>query len=159
MRERRGIEGLTIGLALLLAAPGGAAAQAGGLQVERFEGVPYVTGGVSVEEREALRAMAGREGFNLKVVVATEDGTYLSNVGVRVTDGEGTVRLEATTEGPWLFARLPAGEYRIEGTRDGSTRETPVTLTGDGLREVVLRIPRDGPRAALGGEMRKAPHP
>lgn len=142
MGKRHGAAGPTLALAILSLLPAGAAGQAEA-QVQRYEDVPYLTGGVSVEEREALAERAGQEGFDLKVVVATEEGIYLSDVMVRVRDAGGTLRLEAVTDGPWLYTRLPAGEYRIEGTRldhDGS-REVRVTLRPEETREVVLAIP------------------
>lgn len=147
MSERSSRAVLASALALLLAVPAGGHAQATdsaraeGPRVLHYEGVPYLTGGVTLDEREALQEIAAREGFNLKVVVATADGSYLSDVEVRVMDSEDTLRLEATTDGPWLYARLPEGEYRIEGVRADTSRAASVSLSGETLREVVLRIP------------------
>lgn len=136
-----------IGLTLLLAIPAAGhaqaqdTAQAGGPEIQHYENVPYLTGGITLDERQTLQEIAAKENFNLKVIVASAEGSFLSDVKVRVTDSEDTLRLKARTDGPWLYARLPPGNYRIEGTREGSTRTASVSLTGTALREVVLRIP------------------
>lgn len=147
MARQSSLEIVPIALTLLLTIPVGGhaqaedAAQVEGPEIQQYEGVPFVTGGVTVDEREALQEVAATEDFNLKVIVATAEGSFLSDVKVRVMDSEGTLRLDATTEGPWLYARLPAGDYRIEGAREDSTRSASVSLTGKSLQEVVLRIP------------------
>lgn len=131
----------------LLAVPIGPAAtslagqEAGGPEVRRYGELPYMTGGVGEEEREAMEAIARREGFNLKLVLATREGTYLAGVPLRISSPDGTLRLEATAEGPWLYARLPAGEYRVEGLFPAGNRAATVTVPAEGRREHVLTAP------------------
>jgi hypothetical protein len=82
------------------------------LQVRDYQGIPYVSGGVGLEEREALEAMADR--FNLELTFAMSSGNYLSDVRVRIVDRSGRLVLEATADGPLLYTRLPPGSYTVQ---------------------------------------------
>ncbi len=74
--------------------------------------VPYITGGVGIEERDAMReALAGD--YNLKIVLATKSGPYLSNIPVRIMDAAGNVMMETDNNGPWIYVNLPSGKYTV----------------------------------------------
>ncbi|NNM83524.1 MAG: carboxypeptidase regulatory-like domain-containing protein, partial [Burkholderiales bacterium] len=55
-----------------------------------------------------------------------KSGAYLSDVKVSVR-GEGG-KLETVTEGPFLYASLPAGKYKIRAESNGSSQSRTVTL-------------------------------
>src|SRR5437588_6877017 len=83
-------------------------------------GVNWVSGGVSLEERDAMREVA--PDYNLQVVVAMRgSGEYRAEVPVSVEDQNGNAVLSVVTDGPWLFARVPPGRYRV---RTGDGQET-----------------------------------
>lgn len=116
-------------------------------QVHQSGNVNYVSGGVSEEDRSALEPIA--RDFNLKLVFATKSGEYLSDTDVVVTSGRGRPVLEAKSEGPWFFARLPSGQYQVTATSNGQSQRRSVSVGSRGLRTVGFRW------ASLDGGMRR----
>ena len=103
-----------IGLALLffgLGSVGSAVELASSVQPQTYQGISYLSGGIGEEERDALRQM-DRE-YNVKLIFAAKDGVYVSNVNVTIEDGSGKKVLEAVSDGPWFYAKLPPGKYNV----------------------------------------------
>ena len=96
------------------------------LEVRTFENIPYVSGGVSLEERETLRAMT--HGDNLQLSFALADGKYLGGAEVTIKDNMGKEILEAAADGPLLFAKLPVGNYTVQATTMGQTLTRNVSI-------------------------------
>ena len=84
------------------------------LMVKDYEGIPYVSGGIGLDEREALSATASE--YNLKIVFALKEGNYLADASVLIKDAQGRTVLDAVSDGPWFYARLPAGQYAVTAT-------------------------------------------
>ncbi len=85
---------------------------ASALEVQHQDGIAYVTGGVGLEEREALKAM--EKDYNLIVTLATKEGPYLSDTAIEITDNTGKTLLSANADGPFFYAKLPAGAYMVK---------------------------------------------
>ncbi|WZV79292.1 carboxypeptidase regulatory-like domain-containing protein [Burkholderia pseudomallei] len=83
-------------------------------------GIAYVTGGVGQDEVDALRAAASK--YNLRMMFASRSGEYLSDVDVTIRAAAAQPVLTVRTRGPFLYARLPAGQYRIDA-RYGSAEQ------------------------------------
>ncbi len=97
-------------------------------------GVSWLSGGVTEEERNSMRDSAA--GYNLQVVVAMEgSGAYRADVPVAVEDSHGDPVLSVVTDGPWLFASVPPGRYRV---RTGDGQESAVDVTAGGRSVVVF---------------------
>lgn len=109
--------------------------------VQHQDDVAYMTGGVGEEERETMVATARQEGFNLRLTFANPEGLFMAGVGVRITDADGAVRLETTSDGPWLFARLPAGEYGVRAEFTTGVREVSVSVPEEGMHHAVVSSP------------------
>lgn len=92
--------------------------------------VPYLSGGVGLDEREALN-QTGRD-YNLKLSFALTSGNYLGDVAVEIRDSAGRVALEAVSEGPWFFSKLPPGRYTVVVNCNGSTQQKAVQVSGMG---------------------------
>lgn len=91
-------------------------------------GIDYVSGGVAEAEEEDL--LAQKKDFSFWLTTASKgSGGFLADVQVRIVNERGgqTV-LEHTLDGPWLFAKLPPGRYRIEATFRESTDKPAQTL-------------------------------
>jgi len=135
------VRGLTGAAAVLIAAatlaPGIGYAQT----LETQGDVVFLTGGVGLEEREAIEEVAAAENMNLKLVFAEPGGPYVSGVSVTVQDAAGVVVLQAETNGPWLFARLPTGEYAIRAELRGLARESSIQVPGTGRTQLVIAFP------------------
>src|SRR5262249_51842776 len=87
-------------------------------------GIPYMSGGIGKAELEALRVLG--QGDDLKLVFATREGNYLSDVAVVIKDSNGNHVLAAVAEGPWFYTNLPAGKYLISAAFQGATRQQTV---------------------------------
>jgi hypothetical protein len=101
-------------------------------------GISYLTGGVSLEERDAIREQANE--YNLWIWLArTGSGYFLADVKVDIEDARGRPVLDTVTTGPWLLARVPAGRYTIH--TDQSDAATTVNVGTTGHTVSVLRFP------------------
>jgi len=76
--------------------------------------VSFVSGGVGLDEQMSMDELA--KNYNVKIVFAEAPRDYVSDVKVKIEDHSGKVLLEATANGPWFFANLPPGEYRVEAS-------------------------------------------
>lgn len=98
--------------------------------------VPFITGGVGLEERDALRTKSGE--YNLKLRFAKTDGAYLGAVNVGISDGRGRQVLSTETDGPWILAKLRPGRYHVKATANDRTVSRDVTVTGRGQKSLTL---------------------
>ncbi len=109
------------------------------LSIEKkdYQGIPYVSGGVGVDEREAFAAM-GKD-YSLKLIFAIKGGEYLSDVKVEISDSIGKKVLEAVADGPWFFTNLPPGKYKVNVTMMGKTQQNVVNI-GKDKKQTTLRF-------------------
>lgn len=103
--------------------------------------VPYATGGIGQEEREALEAM--RDQYNLRLTFATRgSGALLANVALAITDGRRGPVMTLDECGPHVYVKLPPGSYTITAVVDGVEQRRRVTVgRPGGARELVLYWP------------------
>ena len=104
------------------------------LQAKTDNGIPYVSGGFGVEERESLRAMA--KGDNLELSFALQNGSYLGGANVLIKDDQGKKILETVSDGPLFFTRLRPGKYTIDATAMGKTLEQVAQVPSKGQMHV-----------------------
>lgn len=104
-------------------------------------GIQSISGGVGLDSREEL--LSSRGNYNLWVVLTLADGEYLGGAEITIRDHSGKTVLETKAEGPWLFAKLPAGHYTVNARAHDSTRSARVTVAASGLKRVVLTWQRD----------------
>jgi hypothetical protein len=116
----------------------------GGLPAGRDHGVDFVTGGVGQDEAAALRQLAS--GYNMRGTFTLGNGEYLSGVAVQVSRADGTVVLSTRTEGPYLYARLPSGQYRVLATLDGVKRARELYVPSHGSVRFTLTWPNSSTR-------------
>ena len=96
-----------------------------------INGIAYLTGGVGIEERDALEEMARQGIYNLKVVLAAVSGSYLSDLMVHIEKGDGEMIFTALTNGPWLYVNLPKGEYKVTVSHDYQSKKKVVQVGKD----------------------------
>jgi hypothetical protein len=104
------------------------------LQVKSSGNVPYVSGGVGLDERNSLIALSHDD--NLRLSFAMQDGHYLGGADVDVKDTNGEEILDAASDGPLFFAKLPAGHYTVEATSMGQTLTRTVNVPARGQTSV-----------------------
>jgi hypothetical protein len=93
---------------------------------KEYQGITYVSGGITLDEREALAAKY--KGNNLKLMFAAKGGEYLADIKVEISDGKGKKVLIADSDGPWLFTNLPAGKYTITATMNGKEKQNKLNI-------------------------------
>mgnify|MGYP006294405847 FL=1 len=120
---------LSLGLATL------AAGEEAGVMKGTKDNVAFMTGGVSKGERSEMEAASGK--YNLKVVLATEEGAYLARLPVWIQDAQGKQVLEVETNGPWLYAKLPDGRYTVKSMH-GAVEKMRTVRVDEGLEVVML---------------------
>lgn len=70
-------------------------------------GVPFMSGGIGVEERNQMRQAA--KAYNLGLSFAGKSRGYLTDVSVVITNDKGQQVLSAANTGPWFyFLLIPA---------------------------------------------------
>ena len=122
-------------LLLIPAAVPGADMDGNKMEVQNSsKGIPYVSGGIGTGERDILKKMM--PDFNLKLVFALEDGSYLSGCSVQIYDHTGKKVLSSRTEGPWMLADLPGGQYRIKAGYENGWQTQTVTVTRTKLLQI-----------------------
>lgn len=107
-------------------------------------GIAYVSGGVAEAEGDDL--VAQRKNFSFWLTTASKgSGAFLADVRVRILEERtGQLVLEHTLDGPWLFANLPPGRYRVEASyrefADGKeeTLRRSTTIPKGGRRQMML---------------------
>lgn len=92
--------------------------------------VQYVTGGVGKIEAQSFQEAQSKFPVALEFVrKASPRDEFVANVEVRMLDAAGKNVLATRTDGPFLLARLPAGEYTVKATYDGRTLEKTLQVT------------------------------
>jgi hypothetical protein len=104
------------------------------LKPRSYEGIPYISGGIGSDERSALASMSKND--NLELSFALQDKEYLGGAKVTVRDHKGNNVLEATSDGPLLYAKLPEGTYTIVATANGTTLMRQVQIPEKGRASV-----------------------
>lgn len=94
--------------------------------VQSSGGVSYVSGGVGETSIAALNALA--RDFNLKLVFALKSGDYVNGVKVGIANAAGNALVDATSEGPWFLAKLPAGTYQVTASFAGKTEKRSIAV-------------------------------
>ncbi|MGE8589530.1 MAG: carboxypeptidase regulatory-like domain-containing protein [Alcaligenes sp.] len=101
--------------------------------------VQYVSGGIGIDESEAMKAAA--KDYPLALTFAAQrDGKadYVASVAVTILDAQGKEVLKATSEGPYMLVKLPAGAYKVSATFEGKAQEREVTVQGTGTARAVF---------------------
>lgn len=99
-------------------------------QVRLYNKIPYMSGGFGLEERETLRAMGKKDNLELSFALGNRD--YLGGAKVLIKDEKGKRVLEAVSDGPLFFAKLPAGDYTILATSMNRTIRQKAHVSGNG---------------------------
>jgi hypothetical protein len=93
------------------------------------DGITHVSGGFGLEERQALSDVSGD--YSLKLVFAAKgSGAYVADVKLSITDMKGQKILETVSNGPWFFAKLAPGRYKITAEAAGQSQVQQVTVGG-----------------------------
>jgi len=110
-----------------------------------LDGIPFLSGGATPEEREAVKREA--QEWPLEVVFYERDGSkdrVLEDMPVTITDAAGKVVFDGISQGPILLVKLPKGSYTVATKWDAWDFAKRVTL-GDDRERVVFQWKRENP--------------
>lgn len=102
-------------------------------QMQKYEGIDYMSGGIGQAQSDAMQAASGK--FPLALTFSQRAGKvaeFVANVPVTIKNAAGKSVLSATSEGPYMFVNLPAGEYTIHATYNGRAMERHAIVRSDG---------------------------
>lgn len=125
----RGVAALILALAtgLAAAAPGDPLAA---LPKVRLAGqVEVLTGGIGADEAAAMRAASSAWPLALEFYrEAAGRPAFTTGVKVSIADAQGRPVVQATSDGPFLFVKLPPGRYTVFATLGTETVERDVEV-------------------------------
>ena len=103
-----------------------------GVELPRTQGeVTYVSGGVGSDSVQAMREI--ERGYNLRLMFAVEgSGEYLADVRVKLVDAKGRTVLDAVSDGPYFFAKVPPGRYQVVAETEGDAKTRAVDISPGG---------------------------
>lgn len=102
--------------------------------------IEYLSGGIGADESAVMRKASGQWPLALEFAIQDRQrADFAADVKVRIRDARGNEVLQATSEGPFLLARLAPGSYAVEATLAGQTLQRKVDVkAGQSSREVFL---------------------
>jgi hypothetical protein len=118
---------LAIAFAAFTSVPASAAGPNGLPPVQTQNGITYRTGGIGQPASTALRAAADR--YSLMMTFAENNGAFLNDIKVRITDRRGRSVLDILS-GPILLVDLPPGWYKVQARFAGDTLVKTVQVKG-----------------------------
>ncbi|MGA7310453.1 MAG: hypothetical protein WBX05_16020, partial [Pseudolabrys sp.] len=83
-------------------------------------GFPYLSGGVSSNEREVIEELG--KAYNVKLSFAEKRGSYLADVRVVIAEAKGAEIIAITTNGPLFYIQVPPGNYSVKATFNGVSK-------------------------------------
>ncbi|MGY4828272.1 hypothetical protein ACVNIS_06830 [Sphaerotilaceae bacterium SBD11-9] len=93
-------------------------------------GAAYVTGGVAYEQLPAFQR--ARSEYPLNVEIYEKAGSrnqFTADARVLLLDRSGKIVLDARADGPYLWAKVPPGQYKVQTTLNGTTKEQRVAVS------------------------------
>lgn len=95
--------------------------------------IAYMSGGIGADEASAMKEAAPRYPLELMFVAKEQGGhdAYLAADKIIVRDQKGRTVLDAVSDGPFLLAKLPPGQYTVEAIDHGQVRERSVRINPD----------------------------
>ena len=104
------------------------------LKVQTQNGIPFVSGGFGIDERAALHAMGQKD--NLEMSFALQNKEYIGGAKVLIKDEKGKQVLEAVSDGPLFYVKLPEGKYIVMATAQGKTLRQVVEVPSKGQARI-----------------------
>lgn len=94
-------------------------------EVKTQNGVTYLSGGVGLDEAQAVESAAADYSLMLTFAIQ-KSGDYLAYVNVKIADKSGKTVLDTVADGPMLLVQLPPGQYKISAV--SSDRQVTKTV-------------------------------
>lgn len=89
-------------------------------QPKTQNGMTYLSAGVGLDERSEMKAVM--HNYNLVMTFAEKSGAYLADVKVSVRALNGKKGFSTVSDGPFFYAALPPGKYRVSAEYAGKAQ-------------------------------------
>lgn len=134
------MRGIFFILLLLILSPSWAGAQ----RLEKKEGVAFVNIAPGELENDEIKKLP------VKISFISESGIPYAGVYVRVFNASGIAVFKHLCEKPWLFLRLPAGEYHVVGVDRGKVTRLKYFKVRGGEGAPQTRVTLKWPQSIVG---------
>jgi predicted TIM-barrel fold metal-dependent hydrolase len=112
--------------------------------------ITFVSGGIGMDERQALDDVA--RDYNLKLVFAEKgSGAYMADVKLAIVNAKGRTILESVSDGPWFLVKLMPGRYKITAEAMGQSLTRHVRVGSRLTTRHLYWTPHDKTDAATPG--------
>lgn len=81
------------------------------LEMVTENGVSYISGGISDEETDQLKAQ--QDDYNVRLLITGMNGEYASDVVLSLVDNKGFTFLKVEDAGPYVYLKVPVGSYEL----------------------------------------------
>jgi len=114
------------------------------LPVQSAGGVTYLSGGVGDEELAELKSK--EKEFNVHLMMTAPGGAFVSDVHLRIVDANGAAVLDISNAGPYVYAHVKPGNYKIDATvaDGGANKQMAFTLRDNGDFKQQIEFPEPG---------------
>jgi hypothetical protein len=106
------------------------------LTTNTANGITYLTGGITLDERQEMADQ--RKSFSLLLKFAARSGKYLGDSSVTVNNAKNAVVFQGTTDGPWLFMNLPTGNYKVTVKNGDVSQTQKISIGKNTHRDVTM---------------------
>jgi len=94
-------------------------------------GFTYMCGGIGSDESNYMKHAA--KNYNLMSTFARQDGSYLADININISDKSGKTTLQTTCSGPIMLVKFPhAGTYTIRADAGGRTQTKTAQVQAKG---------------------------
>jgi hypothetical protein len=150
----RGFVAVSLAMALIGSSTAIAAAQTapeqsappaaiGAPQPQSQGGISFIVGGVGDNSQDAMRQV--ERDYNLRLTfVQLPAGEYLADIGITLQNAQGKTLLDTTADGPFFYAKLPPGRYKVAATSNGRTLTHTIEVAADKAVRQTFFWPKPG---------------
>ena len=120
-------------------------------EVKTTGNVSYVTGGIPYEQLPAFTRARGQ--YPLNIEIYEKEGIkngFTADAGVKLIDHSGNVVLDAKADGPFLWAKVPPGQYRLQTTLSGKMKESRVAVASGKVTRAIVVFPQGTSDSTVG---------
>ncbi len=116
----------------------------------------FLNGGIGVDEQAAMHSAVRH--FPLRISFSErQDGEFLADIPMAISDANGNSVFELRNAGPLLYVMLPPGRYSIRARFKGETQTQKVTLAGTDGRDLRFHWEGDARDPVLAGRAERIP--
>ncbi|MGE0754061.1 MAG: hypothetical protein AB7L92_02765 [Alphaproteobacteria bacterium] len=118
---------------------GGGAIPALPLEIQTAGDIRFITGGVGDEEKAQLKMV--EQDYNFRLLMTGIGGAFVSDATVRLIGSDDRLILSTDGAGPYLYAAVPPGSYKLEVTApEGGIKTADVKVPATGFVKPVMRF-------------------